>query len=129
MSPTPIPNRAPKKPILLRVKVFLCITHNDVFTSKATTCWNVVHHHFLVLMWVCNTQQLLIVDYIFIFYILDRIEAVKRQIEIQIQFCRHHFNLQRKKKYSVTTCSCVRIIHYTSGILVKIMHLSSSYTC
>ena len=33
----------------------------------------------------------------------------------------------REKEYSVTICSSAKIVHYTSGILVKIMHLSQLF--
>ena len=50
----------------------------------------------------------------FIFYIWRRIEAENRYTE--------------KKKYlPLTSCLCARNIHYTSSILVKIMHLISSF--
>ena len=41
--------------------------------TKATTSRNAVHRHFLVLMQICGAKQLLI-NYIFIFYILRRNE-------------------------------------------------------
>ena len=38
------------------------------------------------------------------------------------------FEPKEKKKYLfVTSCPCTRIIHYTSNILVKIMHLSQLF--
>ena len=37
------------------------------------------------------------------------------------------FEQEKKKYHFVTTCSCVRTIHYTSGILVKIIHLSQFF--
>ena len=38
---------------------------------KATASWNVVHHHFLLLMQVCGMQQFFITYFIFIF-LFDR---------------------------------------------------------
>ena len=34
---------------------------------------------------------------------------------------------EHHKKQSVTACSCARIIHYTSGILVKVTYFSQLF--
>ena len=60
--------------------------------------------------------------FIFIFYIWQRNEAVNRYIEIQIHLCLYHLNLVKKRNIS-----CVRIVHYTSHILVKILHSSQHF--
>ena len=103
------------------------LTKQKVFYAKATASWNVVHRHFLVLMWVCGARQLLIIDYIFIFHILRRNEAVNSKLRSNYIFSWTFEPSEKKKYHSVTTCSCARIIHYTTSTLVKIMHLSQLF--
>ena len=68
-----------------------------------------------------SMQHTVIIDYS-LHKFLSFIFSVEMRLQIGKLKYLNHLNHKRKRNIILTTCSCPRIIHYTSGVLVKIMH-------